>query len=94
MNPLMRALPAGRAHRRVRGKRGTNGTDRHAAMPVDPRPSCSLAADESVPPAVEAFLTGTSFRDVLMRALARGNDVDTIAAHPDNLRLCRLIERL
>jgi phosphoglycolate phosphatase-like HAD superfamily hydrolase len=42
------ALPAGRAKRRVRGKRGTNGTDRHAAMPVDPRPSCSLAPDGPV----------------------------------------------
>lgn len=78
---------------------------------------CSLAADESVPPAVDAFLGGISFADVLKRALAWGNDVDTIAAiacglaalrfpisathlkrvadaHPDNARMCRMINRL
>jgi ADP-ribosyl-[dinitrogen reductase] hydrolase len=41
---------------------------------------CSLETVESVPPAVDAFLRGKSFQDVLTRALAWGNDVDTIAA--------------
>jgi ADP-ribosylglycohydrolase len=51
---------------------------------------CSLAADESVPPAVDAFLRGTSFPDVLHRALTWGNDVDTIAAIACGLAALRL----
>ncbi|MBU3916538.1 ADP-ribosylglycohydrolase family protein [bacterium] len=41
---------------------------------------CSLQAIESVPPALEAYMSGNSFQDTLERALAFGNDTDTIAA--------------
>ncbi len=41
---------------------------------------CSLQAVESVPPAIEAYMSGNSFQDVLKKALAYGNDTDTIAA--------------
>lgn len=41
---------------------------------------CSLEARESIPPAVDAFLQGKSFEDVLEKALSYGGDTDTIAA--------------
>jgi hypothetical protein len=52
---------------------------------------CSLEASESVPPAIDSFMRGRSFPDVLERSLARGNDTDTIAAIACGLAALRFL---
>ena len=42
--------------------------------------NCSLQAVESVPPAIQAVIDGKNFESTLSKALANGNDTDTIAA--------------
>jgi ADP-ribosylglycohydrolase len=66
-----------------------NGKDPSSALNIYPEALfpkrgrnyiCSLQAEESVPPAVEAFINGKSFLQILNRALSYGGDTDTIAA--------------